>query len=51
MRRDGDRGAWLSFFLEGVRVTVDGVISTAERLLAMFGADRRPQASTAICRR
>jgi Fic family protein len=40
VRRDGDWEAWLSFFLEGVRVTADGAVSTAERLLAMFGQDR-----------
>ena len=40
VRRDGDWEAWLAFFLDGVRVTGEGAVSTAERLAAMFGSDR-----------
>jgi Fic family protein len=40
VRRDGDWEEWLAFFLDGVRVTAEGAVSTAERLATMFGADR-----------
>jgi cell filamentation protein, protein adenylyltransferase len=40
VRRDGDWEAWLAFFLEGVRETAEGAVSTAERLAAMFQDDR-----------
>ena len=40
VRRDGDWEAWLAFFLDGVRVTADGAVAAAERLAAMFQADR-----------
>ena len=40
VRRDGDWEAWLSFFLEGVRVTADGAVTTAHRLTTMFREDR-----------
>lgn len=40
VRRTGDWEAWLAFFLEGVRVTAQGAVSTAERLSEMFSADR-----------
>jgi len=40
VRREGDWEAWLAFFLDGVRVTAEGAVSTAERLATMFGADR-----------
>ena len=40
VRRTGDWEKWLSFFLEGVRQTADGVVATSRRLSAMFGADR-----------
>jgi len=36
VRREGDWEAWLAFFLEGVRETAQGAISTAERLAAVF---------------
>jgi Fic family protein len=36
VRRDGDWEAWLTFFLEGVRVTVAGAVETAQRLAGMF---------------
>jgi Fic family protein len=41
VRRAGDWEAWLSFFLEGVRVTADEAVTTARRLAAMFQDDRR----------
>lgn len=40
VRRTGDWEAWLAFFFEGVRVTAQGAVSTAERLSEMFSADR-----------
>ncbi len=40
VRREGDWEAWLAFFLEGVRLTAEGAVSTAERLAAMFQEDR-----------
>ena len=40
VRRAGDWEAWLSFFLEGVRVTAEGAVSTAQRLSHMFQDDR-----------
>jgi Fic family protein len=36
VRRDGDWEAWLTFFLEGVRVTAAGAVETAQRLAGMF---------------
>ena len=40
VRRDGDWEEWLAFFLEGVRVTAQGAVSTAERLANTFRGDR-----------
>ena len=40
VRRAGDWEAWLSFFLEGVRVTAEGAVSTTQRLSHMFQDDR-----------
>lgn len=40
VRREGDWEAWLSFFLEGVRETGEGAVSTAQRLAATFQEDR-----------
>jgi len=40
VRRDGDWEAWLAFFLDGVRETAEGAVSTAQRLVALFQADR-----------
>ncbi len=40
VRREGDWEAWLTFFLEGVKEVADGSVSTAERLGALFRADR-----------
>lgn len=41
VRKDGDWEAWLSFFLDGVRETAAGAVSTAQRLEALFEKDRR----------
>lgn len=40
VRRDGDWEAWLDFFLEGVRESADGAVTTAQRLEALFQEDR-----------
>ncbi len=40
VRRTGDWEAWLLFFLDGVRLTADGAVSTAQRLVALFQQDR-----------
>lgn len=40
VRRTGDWEAWLAFFLEGVRVTADSAVATAERLEVLFREDR-----------
>ncbi len=40
VRREGDWEAWLSFFLEGVRVTAEGAVETAQRLSTLFRDDR-----------
>ncbi len=40
VRSTGDWEAWLAFFLEGVRQTAEGAVSTAQRLGEMFKADR-----------
>jgi Fic family protein len=40
VRRSGDWEAWLVFFLDGVRETAEGAVSTAQRLVALFGEDR-----------
>ncbi len=40
VRRTGDWEQWLTFFLEGVKQTSDGAVSTAERLLRRFRQDR-----------
>jgi Fic family protein len=40
VRRDGDWEAWLAFFLEGVRQTAEGAVSTARRLATLFQEDR-----------
>jgi Fic family protein len=40
VRREGDWEAWLAFFLEGVRVTAEAAVETAQRLAHMFGEDR-----------
>lgn len=38
VRRDGDWEAWLAFFLEGVRQTAEGAVTTAQRLSDLFRA-------------
>ena len=40
VRRTGDVESWLSFFLEGVRVTAEGAVATSRRLSEMFASDR-----------
>jgi len=40
VRRDGDWEAWLTFFLEGVRVTAEGAVETAQRLAGIFREHR-----------
>ena len=40
VRRDGDWEAWLEFFLNGVAATADAAVSAAQRLSALFAADR-----------
>lgn len=40
VRRTGDWEAWLEFFLDGVRETAEGAVSTARRLAALFASDR-----------
>jgi Fic family protein len=39
VRREGDWETWLSFFLEGVEVTGTGALTTARRLVQLFGTD------------
>lgn len=39
VRADGDWEAWLDFFLEGVRATATGAVTTAQRLVQLFNAD------------
>ena len=40
VRRTGDWEAWLGFFLEGVKRTAEGAVSTARGLSRMFQDDR-----------
>ena len=40
VRRTGDWESWLAFFLDGVRTTADGAVSTSGRLRQLFAADR-----------
>ena len=40
VRQTGDWESWLTFFLEGVRLTATGAVSTAQRLAQMFQDDR-----------
>ncbi|MBA2565055.1 MAG: Fic family protein [Gemmatimonadetes bacterium] len=46
VRRNGDWEAWLTFFLEGVRETAEGAVSTAQRLTTLFQEDRERIATT-----
>jgi Fic family protein len=41
VRREGDWEVWLAFFLDGVRATAEGAVSTTQRLTATFQDDRR----------
>lgn len=40
VRTGGDWEAWIAFFLQGVRQTAEEAVATAERLAALFRADR-----------
>jgi Fic family protein len=40
VRRTGDWEAWLTFFLEGVKSTAEGAVTTAQLLSEMFENDR-----------
>ena len=40
VRRTGDWESWLAFFLEGVQVTAEAAVSTADRLSDLFREDR-----------
>lgn len=40
VRRDGDWEAWLAFFLDGVRLTAEAAVETAQRVATMFRNDR-----------
>lgn len=40
VRKTGDWEAWLAFFLEGVESTSQQAVDTAQRILALFHADR-----------
>ena len=40
VRREGDWEAWLEFYLRGVAHTADVAVTTAQRLVARFQADR-----------
>ena len=40
VRREGDWEAWLAFFLEGVRESAEGAVTTAQRLDGLFAEDR-----------
>ena len=40
VRRTGDWEEWLTFFLEGVRVTAEGAVATSQRLTEVFASDR-----------
>jgi Fic family protein len=40
VRQRGEWESWLEFFLEGIRVTSEGAVDTAQRLATMFRDDR-----------
>ena len=40
VRQTGDWEAWLAFFLEGVKLTAEAAVSTAQRLSRVFQSDR-----------
>jgi len=39
VRMDGNWEAWIDFFLEGVRMTARGAVTTAQRFVELFGTD------------
>lgn len=39
VRKEGDWEAWIDFFLEGVRTTAGGAVTTAQRLVELFNTD------------
>ena len=41
VRQTGDWEAWVIFFLDGVKQTADGAVSTARRLVALFHEDQK----------
>ena len=40
VRHEGDWEAWLAFLLEGIRLTAEGALETAQRLATLFREDR-----------
>ncbi len=40
VRHEGDWEEWLSFLFEGIRLTAEGAVNTAQRLAALFQTDR-----------
>jgi Fic family protein len=40
VRSTGDWEGWIAFFLEGIRQTAEGAVSTAQRLAEIFKSDR-----------
>ena len=40
MRTEGVWEEWLQFYLEGIRLTAESAVSTAQRLAGLFAADR-----------
>jgi Fic family protein len=40
IRTNGDWESWIDFFVEGVGVTADSAVQTAQRLVKLFEADR-----------
>ena len=40
VRRTGDWESWLDFFIDGVRTTAEGAVSTSRRISQLFTADR-----------
>lgn len=40
VRREGDWEEWIDFFLEGVHLTAENAVSTADRLQTLFREDR-----------
>lgn len=40
VRLTGDWEAWIAFYLEGVKITAEGAVSTTQNLLSLFETDR-----------